>query len=74
MPLIVRRRYVRIVVAWGEKIEFMPHEAERYKERTQVDRTNARLKDEFSAKDIWVRGHDKVKSHLIFGLLALTAG
>lgn len=57
----------------GEKIEFMPHEAERYKERTQAERTNARLKDEFGAKEIWVRGHDKVKLHLMFGLLALTA-
>ena len=57
----------------GEKIEFMPHEAERYKERTQAERTNARLKDEFGGKDIWVRGHDKVKLHLMFGLLALTA-
>ena len=57
----------------GEKKEFMPHEAERYKERTQAERTNARLKDEFGGNDIWVRGHDKVKSHLMFGLLALTA-
>ena len=57
----------------GEKIEFMPHEADRYKERTQAERTNARLKDEFGANEIWVRGHDKVKLHLMFGLLALTA-
>ena len=57
----------------GEKIEFAPHEAERYKERTQAERTNARLKDEFGANEIWVRGHDKVKLHLMFGLLALTA-
>jgi hypothetical protein len=42
-------------------------------ERTQAERTNARLKDEFGGNDIWVRGHDKVKSHLMFGLLALTA-
>jgi hypothetical protein len=57
----------------GEKKEFMPHEAVRYNERTQAERTNARLKDEFGANDIWVRGHDKVKSHLMFGLLALSA-
>jgi hypothetical protein len=57
----------------GEKIEFAPHEAERYKERSQAERTNARLKDEFGAKEIWVRGHEQVKSHLMFGLLALTA-
>jgi hypothetical protein len=57
----------------GEKKEFMPHEADRYKERTGAERTNARLKDEFGGNDIWVRGHDKVKLHLMFGLLALTA-
>lgn len=57
----------------GEKKEFMPHEAARYNERTQAERTNGRLKDEFGGNDIWVRGHDKVKSHLMFGLLALSA-
>ena len=57
----------------GEKIEFAPHEAQRYKERSQAERTNARLKDEFGGKQIWVRGHDKVMSHLMFGLLVLTA-
>jgi hypothetical protein len=45
----------------GEKIELAPHEAERYKERSQAERTNARLKDEFGANEIWVRGHEKVK-------------
>jgi len=57
----------------GEKIEFTPHEAQRYKERTQAERTNARLKDEFGANHIWVRGHEKVMSHLMFGVLALAA-
>lgn len=57
----------------GEKIDFAPHEAQRYKERTQAERTNARLKDEFGGRQIWVRGHEKVMSHLMFGILALTA-
>lgn len=57
----------------GEKIEFAPHEAQRYQERTQAERSNARLKDEFGAKQIWVRGHEKVMSHLMFGVLALSA-
>ncbi len=34
---------------------------------------NARLKDEFGGRNIWVRGAQKVKSHLMFGLLALSA-
>lgn len=52
------------------------HEAQRYKERSersQAERTNARLKDEFGGKQVWVRGHAKVMSHFMFGLLALTA-
>lgn len=57
----------------GEKIEFAPHEAQRYKERTQAERMNARLKDEFGGRNIWVRGHEKIMSHLMFGLLALSA-
>lgn len=56
----------------GEKKEFAPHEAQRYKERSQAERSNARLKDEFGGRNIWVRGHEKIMSHLMFGLLALT--
>lgn len=47
--------------------------AQRYKERSQAERTNARLKDEFGGKQVGVRGHAKVMSHLMFGLLVLTA-
>lgn len=57
----------------GEKIEFTPSEAQRYKERSQAERTNARLKDDFGGRHIRVRGNSKVMSHLMFGILALTA-
>lgn len=57
----------------GEKIEFTPSEAQRYKERSQAERTNARLKDDYGGRHIRVRGHAKVMSHLMFGILALTA-
>ena len=57
----------------GEKNEFSPCEAQRYKERSQAERTNARLKDDFGGRHIRVKGHDKVMSHLMFGILALTA-
>jgi 3'(2'), 5'-bisphosphate nucleotidase len=40
----------------GEKIEFAPHEALPYNIRTGAERSNARLKDEFGARDVWVRG------------------
>lgn len=45
---------------------------ERYKERTMSERVNARLKDEFGASQIRVRGAAKVMTHLMFGVLALT--
>jgi hypothetical protein len=44
---------------------------ERYKERTMSERVNARLKDEFGASHIRVRGPVKVMAHLMFGVLAL---
>jgi hypothetical protein len=48
-------------------------EQERYKERTMVERANARLKDEFGGRNVRVRGAVKVMAHLMFGVLALTA-
>lgn len=56
----------------GEKIEFAPHEARRSNERTAAERTNARLKDEFGASNLRVKGAVKVMGHLMFGILALT--
>ncbi len=47
-------------------------ERERFKERTMVERVNARLKDEFGASHLRVRGYVKVMAHLMFGVLALT--
>jgi hypothetical protein len=44
---------------------------ERYKERTMSERVNARLKDEFGASHIRVRGPVKVMAHLMFGVVAL---
>ena len=57
----------------GVKLAFAPHEAERYKERTVAERMNARLKDEFGGNNVWVRGPVKVMSHLMFGVLVLSA-
>lgn len=48
-------------------------EQQRYKERTTVERVNGRLKDEFGARSVRVRGHAKVMCHLMFGILALSA-
>ena len=57
----------------GAKIEFAPHEAVRYNTRTSAERTNARLKDQFGADQLRVRGADKVMAHLMFGVIALCA-
>ncbi len=51
---------------------FDPHEAVRYKERSSAERVNSNLKDNFGGWFVRVRGHEKVLSHLMFGLLALT--
>ena len=46
----------------------------RYRERTAVERVNARLKDEFGGRMIRVRGNAKVMCHLLmFGIVALAA-
>jgi len=54
-------------------LHFERSEDRRYKERTNVERVYARLKDEFGGRMIRVRGWAKVMTHLMFGILALTA-
>ena len=56
-----------------EVLPMAPHEAVRYKERTVSERFNSRLKEEFGGKNVRVRGYEKVKLHLMFGVLALFA-
>jgi hypothetical protein len=45
----------------------------RYRERTTVERVNARLKDEFGGRMVRVRCHATVMCHLMFGIVALAA-
>jgi transposase len=56
-----------------ELLHFERPEDRRYKERTNVERVYARLKDEFGGRMTRVRGYAKVMTHLMFGILALTA-
>jgi len=44
----------------------------RYHERSTAERVNSRLKDDFGGRLVRVRGHLKVMSHLMFGIVALT--
>ena len=57
----------------GEAIPMAPAEALRYHERTASERLNARLKKEFGARHVKVRGHKKVCLHLMLGIIALFA-
>ena len=51
---------------------FTPAESERFKIRTMSERVNARLKDQFGARSVRVRGAPKIFAHLMFGVIALT--
>jgi transposase len=57
----------------GVKPQFAPHEAQRFKERSTIERVFARLKEEFGARTVRVRGPAKVMTSLLFGIIALTA-
>ena len=47
-------------------------QAERFKNRTMIERVFGRLKDEFGCSLIRVRGSGKVMAHLMYGILALS--
>jgi DDE family transposase/transposase-like protein DUF772 len=47
-------------------------EQDRFAERSMVERVFSRLKDQFGARAIRVRGAKKIMAHLMFGVLALT--
>ena len=53
-------------------VGFTLAEDQRYNERSTVERVNGRIKDEFGARMVRVRGHAKVMAHLMFGIVVLT--
>jgi len=55
----------------GDALPMTPAEAVRYNERSAAERTNSRLKGEFGGETVMVRGHKKVRLHLMFGIVAL---
>ena len=56
-----------------EALPMAPHEAERYKIRSGAERANSRLKEDFGANNVMVKGHSKVAQHLMFGIITLFA-
>lgn len=56
-----------------EVVPMAPHEAVRYKNRSSVERANGRLKEDFGASNVMVKGYSKVAQHLMFGVIVLFA-
>jgi len=67
VPIIDRNSHGKAVVPMA------PHEAQRYKIRTTAERSNARLKEDFGADNVMVKGHAKVSLHLMLGVVVLFA-
>ena len=57
----------------GEKRQFAPAEAVRYRERSTAERVNSHLHESHGGRHVRVRGPVKVLAHLSFGLLVITA-
>jgi hypothetical protein len=57
----------------GEKQEMDPAQAVRFRNRSTAERVNANLKDNYGGRFVRVRGAAKVMTHLMFGLIAITA-
>ena len=57
----------------GEKREFAPAQAIRYRERSAVERVYSHLHDNHGGRHVRVRGAAKVAAHLSFGLLVIAA-
>lgn len=59
-------------LAW-KTLNWKPSDMIRYEKRTVVERSFSRLKDEFGASFVRVRGSTKVCTHLMFSILILAA-
>jgi hypothetical protein len=57
----------------GEKIEMDPATKVRYAERSSVERVNSNLKDNHGGRNIRVKGSKKIMTHLMFGIIVITA-
>jgi hypothetical protein len=57
----------------GEKILMDPATKSRFGERSNAERFNSNLKDNYGGRTIRVKGHSKVMAHLMFGIISITA-
>lgn len=73
VPLRKNSRSWKRVIDYELRAEEMTSEEKtHFAHRTMVERVFSRLKDEFGARSIRVRGASKIMAHLMFGILALT--
>jgi hypothetical protein len=68
VPLIQARE-----MTYAQDKLFDPASIIRFKTRTTIERSFSRLKDCLGLRQIRVRGHSKVQTHIMFGILALSA-
>ncbi len=57
----------------GEKRHTEPATQQRYGERSSAERINSYLKDNYGGRNVRVRSHAKVFTHLMFGVIAIAA-
>ena len=57
----------------GEKILMDPATKSRFAERSSAERVNSNLKDNYGGRSIRVKGASKVMTHLMFGIVSITA-
>lgn len=73
---IERRGHIAIIdhnPRRGEKIEMEPARKVRFRERSTAERVNSNLKDNHGGRNVRVRGAAKVMTHLMFGVIVITA-
>jgi len=66
------RSWKRVIETELRADEMTWAEQDRFAERTLVERVFSRLKDQFGARILRVRGASRIMAHLMFGVLALT--
>lgn len=57
----------------GVLVPLAPAEQVRFRERSAAERVNSQLQDNYGGRFVRVRGAAKVMTHLMFGIIALTA-
>jgi hypothetical protein len=57
----------------GQKTLMDPATKSRFAERSSAERVNSNLKDNYGGRNIRVKGATKVMTHLMFGIVAITA-